>query len=159
MIRRNCPSCDRVVSISPYQAGGAVECGWCRGEVSVLGPEPGRRSGMRRKECPNCGIVNPSQSRYCYCGYNFARRKVEPRPSGRPRWSRSFVLLRGLAQLLVSLAVTGGGVWLIVLRPNLVLRYTSIPFGYVAVVVGLVCLLACLSGVDRLTGKREEGRE
>lgn len=57
------------------------------------------------KDCPNCGLVNPSAAERCDCGYDFARRDGET-PSPRYRWG-NFVGIGSLlaVALYVSIAI------------------------------------------------------
>jgi hypothetical protein len=111
---------------------------------------------MAKKDCPNCGVVNPLASPRCLCGYDFKSKTVgaiPTRSAPKPWFSFS---LRRVIFLSAGLLLIGYGTWSAIERPEDVLGLLTIDpltVGCMMIPVGILTVLASILGVNFRTGR------
>ncbi|MEK6235422.1 MAG: hypothetical protein N2C14_12010 [Planctomycetales bacterium] len=100
---------------------------------------------MTLKHCPDCGLQHPEDSTGCGCGHRFQDAAINEPPSDRK--SR-----RTRYRWLVSIGFTALGVAFWGLAPNVVIRGTPVPFGAFPLIVGVIGLFGCATGLNVFWG-------
>lgn len=84
---KECPDCR--VRVLPTSDGTCPGCGMplaTARTVTVEAPPPGQDGLKEDARCPHCGLMNPSGTVSCDCGYNFISQKTgRPKPHYRAR--------------------------------------------------------------------------
>ena len=75
---------------------------------------PPSRGSILAKDCPTCGLINPSEAQRCDCGYDFETRRMQ-RSYLRPKQAARTVAIGavGIGTVFVALALMRKIIWVV----------------------------------------------